>query len=64
MVAVVGILAYLTFRIVKMGIQYSENVERIKHGYPTIDGASPLHGASQEEASSDGAYADAVSYSN
>ena len=29
-------------RIVKMATRYSENIERIKRGYPTIDGKLPM----------------------
>jgi len=47
-IAVVAIVMYTVFSIVKMGIRYSENIERIKHGYPTLDGAVPLDGAPKE----------------
>jgi hypothetical protein len=28
-------------RIVKISTRHAENIERIKHGYPTLDGAKP-----------------------
>ena len=31
-------------RVVKIGTRYSENIERIKHGYPTLDGSLPVDG--------------------
>ena len=41
---IIGILAIVSefvVRIVKIGTRYSENVERIKHGYPTLNGDMP-----------------------
>ena len=35
-----GILSEMIIRLVKIGTKYSENIERIRHGYPTIDGAT------------------------
>jgi len=43
-VAVISIVAIVmgsVLHIVKMGTRYSENVERIKRGYPTLDGSEP-----------------------
>ena len=37
-VIVVGILI-----IVKWGIQYSENIERMKNGYPALDGTTRIN---------------------
>jgi hypothetical protein len=28
---------------VKTGVRYCENIERIRHGYPTTDGALPIN---------------------
>ena len=42
---VIGILAIVSefvVRIVKIGTKYSENIERIKHGYPTLNGDVPI----------------------
>jgi hypothetical protein len=44
---IVGIVAtaiWGTTEIVKVGTRYSENVQRIKHGYPTLDGDGPRAG--------------------
>jgi hypothetical protein len=40
-IAVVGIVTEFVVRLVKIGTKYSENIERIKHGYPTLDGTRP-----------------------
>ena len=41
-ISVVAIATEFVLRVVKLGTRFSENVERIKHGYPTIDGAVPI----------------------
>ena len=41
-ISVVAIGTEFIVRLVKIGTRYSENIERIKRGYPTIDGAVPL----------------------
>ncbi|MDR3239628.1 MAG: hypothetical protein LBT44_06025 [Clostridiales bacterium] len=28
--------------IIKMGLRHAENIERIKHGYPTLDDKAPM----------------------
>jgi len=51
-IAVIAIVALATealIRIVKIGTRYSENIERIKHGYPTLDGILPLNKADTEQ---------------
>ena len=40
-IMVVGIVAIVTggvLELVKIGTRYSENIERIKHGYPALNG--------------------------
>ncbi|MCL2378975.1 MAG: hypothetical protein FWC77_07600 [Defluviitaleaceae bacterium] len=44
-IAAIAIGTEFVLRVVKMGTRYSENVERIKRGYPTLDGAMPMGGA-------------------
>ena len=44
LIAIVAIGTEFVLRIVKMGTRYSENIERIKHGYPTTDGTVPRSG--------------------
>ena len=41
-IAIVAIGTEFVIRVVKLGTRYSENIERIKHGYPTLDGTEPL----------------------
>jgi len=41
-ISAIAIGTEFVLRIVKMGTRYSENVERIKRGYPTLDGAMPF----------------------
>jgi hypothetical protein len=56
-IVAIVVVAGFVLRVVKMGIRYSENVERIKHGYPTIDGAKPLKpGAADDEGDSGDKY--------
>jgi hypothetical protein len=40
-VGIVGAAFWGTAEIVRIGTRYSENVHRIKHGYPTLDGDRP-----------------------
>ena len=40
-IAIVAIVTESVIRIIKIGTRHSENIERIKHGYPTKDGAEP-----------------------
>ena len=41
-IAVVVIGTEFIVRIVKIATKYSENIERIKHGYPTLNGDVPI----------------------
>jgi hypothetical protein len=41
-VAIVAISWTAILQIVKMGIRYSENIERIRHGYPTLNGDTKI----------------------
>ena len=41
-IAAIAIGTGFILQVVKMGVRYSENVERIKRGYPTLDGAMPF----------------------
>ncbi len=38
---IVAIVFGCVYNIVRMGIRHSENLERIKHGYPLRDGSRP-----------------------
>ena len=49
-IVVVGIVTEFILRVVKMGTRYSENVKRIKHGYPTLDGTYPMGYEASEQA--------------
>jgi hypothetical protein len=48
-IVVVAIGTEFIVRLVKIGTKYSENMERIKHGYPTLDGSTPLKEPEQRE---------------
>lgn len=37
-IPIVAICIWGVLEIVKIGIRFAENIERIKHGYPTLDG--------------------------
>jgi len=41
-IVVVAIGTEFIIRIVKMGTRHTENMERIKHGYPTLEGTLPV----------------------
>ena len=41
-IVVVAIGTEFVIRVVKMGTRYAENIERIKHGYPTLEGTLPI----------------------
>ena len=41
-IAIVAIIMGSVIHIVKMAFRHDENVKRIKHGYPTLDGTEPL----------------------
>ena len=50
-VLIIGVLAIVSefvVRVVKIGTKYSENIERIKHGYPTLNGDVPLNHVDRE----------------
>jgi hypothetical protein len=36
-------------RVIKTATRFSENALRIKNGYPTLDGSTPLHYVEPEE---------------
>jgi len=38
LIATIAIVTEFVLRIVKMGTRHHENIERIRHGYPTTDG--------------------------
>ena len=40
-ISVVAIGAWFILEAIKLGTRYSENIERIKRGYPTLDGSLP-----------------------
>jgi hypothetical protein len=51
-IVILGVVAIGTefiLRVVKLGTRYSENIERIKHGYPTLDGSRPDYNAEPEK---------------
>ena len=55
-VLVIGVLAIVSefvVRIVKIATKYSENIERIKHGYPTLNGDMPIKSAESAEIDAD-----------
>ena len=41
-VAIVAIVFIFVYAVTKMGIEYSERVERMKHGYPLKDGTEKI----------------------
>ena len=53
-IAIVAITTEFVIRIVKIATRYSENVKRIKHGYPTIEGTRPFTGESAWAGERDG----------
>jgi len=44
LIATMAIATGFVLQIVKMAMRHYENIERIKRGYPTKDGAMPLGG--------------------
>ena len=44
-IAIVAIATEFTVRVVKIGTRYYENIERIRRGYPALDGSLPFDGA-------------------
>jgi len=42
LIATVAIVTEFVLRIVKMATRHYENIERIRRGYPTLDGALPF----------------------
>ena len=44
LIAAIAIGTEFVLRIVKMATRHYENIERIKRGYPTLDGAVPMGG--------------------
>ena len=47
-VAIVAILTEFVVRIVKIATKHYENIQRIKHGYPTINGDVPIKSVDTE----------------
>ena len=47
-ISVVAITTEFIIRVVKLGTKYSENIERMKHGYPTLDGTVPINSKEPE----------------
>ena len=43
-IAVIAIGTEFAIRVVKIGTRYYENIERIKRGYPALDGSLPFEG--------------------
>ena len=41
-IAIVAIVMTFVTRIVKMSLRHEENIQRIKRGYPTLDGERPF----------------------
>ena len=48
-VLIVLIVFAFVFGIVKMGLRYSENKQRIQHGYPLRDGSRPENAPPERE---------------
>jgi len=44
LIAAIAIGTEFVLRVVKMGTRHYENIERIRRGYPTLDGAVPMGG--------------------
>jgi len=42
LIATIAIATEFVLRIVKMGTRHYENIERIRRGYPTLDGSMPM----------------------
>ena len=47
-IVIVAIGTEFIVRIVKVATKYSENIERIKHGYPTVNGDVPINAPKTE----------------
>ena len=47
-IGVLIIVSEFVVRVVKIGTKYSENIERIKHGYPTLNGDVPIKSVDPE----------------
>jgi hypothetical protein len=40
-IAIMCIVSEMIIRLTKIGTRHTENIERIRHGYPTLDGSVP-----------------------
>jgi hypothetical protein len=49
------------YKVVQMGIRHSENLTRIRNGYPTLDGAMPKQ---PETVDGDGGYTNTGNFYN
>ena len=47
-VAIIAIVTEFVVRIVKIATKHYENIQRIKYGYPTINGDVPLKSVDSE----------------
>jgi hypothetical protein len=41
---IVAVICLTVLQIIKLSLKHAENMKRIAHGYPTLDGAMPEHG--------------------
>jgi len=48
-VAIVAVVVWGITEIVRIGTRYSENVERMKNGYPLKDGTKPFNAKKEED---------------
>jgi len=48
-VAIVAVVVWGITEIVRISTKYSENVERMKNGYPLKDGTKPLNVKKEED---------------
>jgi len=49
LVVAMGIGTEFVIRIVKLGARHYENIKRIEHGYPTLDGSVSMRAGSIHE---------------
>jgi hypothetical protein len=61
-VAVVSIVFHSVTTWVRMSQKYYENIERIRHGYPTLDGSKPI--ASLERREAEPVFEEATTFGN
>ena len=63
-IAIVAIVTEFVVRIVKIATKHYENIQRIKHGYPTINGDVPMKPAEPVESEADKDFKGTSLYTN